>query len=66
MGITNFLTQLWRACDSSGDGEERRISLGMLRGYVVVVVWTDRGDDVMRIISMRRGNARERKAYEGI
>lgn len=49
------------------DGERCLVSLGEVRGTVVVVVWTERhtveGEPVMRIISMRRANARERQAY---
>ncbi|MBS0287998.1 MAG: BrnT family toxin [Proteobacteria bacterium] len=44
-------------------GEERWISLGKLDGVVVVVVYTVR-KDVIRIISVRRGNRNERKIYE--
>jgi uncharacterized DUF497 family protein len=45
------------------NGEKRFISLGLLDDMVVVVVYTERSDKT-RIISMRKANQRERKAYE--
>ena len=44
-------------------GEERWITLGKLMGRVVVVVHTSRRK-VIRIISMRKANEREKKIYE--
>ena len=44
-------------------GEERRIALGLFRGRVHVVVHTVR-ENVTRMISFRRANARERRTYE--
>jgi len=44
-------------------GEKRLISLGLLEDMVVVVVYTARSEKT-RIISMRKANHRERKAYE--
>lgn len=44
-------------------GEPRFITLGRLEGRVVVVAHTPRGAR-MRIISMRKGNRREEKAYQ--
>jgi uncharacterized DUF497 family protein len=41
-------------------GEDRYITLGYLRGCVVVVVWTPRGDE-RRIISMWKANGKEQK-----
>lgn len=43
-------------------GEDREITVGMLNGNVVVVVWTER-DDSRRIISMRKANKDEREEY---
>lgn len=43
-------------------GEERLISLGLLHGRVVVLVWTDR-DEGPRMISCREANAHEQEAY---
>jgi uncharacterized DUF497 family protein len=43
-------------------GETRMITVGHLRGRMVVVVWTER-DGSRRIISMRKANAEEQEAY---
>ena len=43
-------------------GEPRFITLGELVGRVVVVAWTQR-NDVVRIISMRKANDREKRLY---
>ena len=43
-------------------GEERQISLGLIRDAVVAVVWTDR-DGVIRIISVRAARRNERQIY---
>jgi uncharacterized DUF497 family protein len=43
-------------------GEPRFISLGRLRGRLVYIAWTPRGD-VRRIISMRKANDREQATY---
>jgi len=45
-------------------GETRYITLGMLAGRVVVIAHVPRGDDVTRIISMRKANSREQKTYQ--
>jgi len=57
---------LFVALDSREDyGEERWKGIGVLHGVVVVVVvFADRSDDTIRIISLRRANLREKKAYE--
>ncbi|MBA3325853.1 MAG: BrnT family toxin, partial [Rhodobacteraceae bacterium] len=41
--------------------EPRLITLGRLRGRLVVIVWTPRGD-AHRIISLRKANVREEVA----
>ena len=43
-------------------GEMRMITMGLLNGRVVVLVWTPRGE-ARRIISMRFANERERKQF---
>ena len=48
--------------DRQDYGEIRYQTLGVLREVVVMVVWTPRSD-VRHIISMRRGNGRERERY---
>ena len=45
-------------------GEERFITLGLLAGRVVVIAHAPRGDDITRIISMRKANRREQKIYQ--
>jgi len=45
-------------------GEKRLISLGLLAGRVVVIAHAPRGDEITRIISMRKANRREQKIYE--
>jgi uncharacterized DUF497 family protein len=45
-------------------GEERWIGVGVIRGRVMVIAFTDRGEDVLRIISLRKANRNERKNYE--
>lgn len=44
-------------------GEERIITVGHLRGRMVIVVWTPR-DGARRIVSMRKANDREQEAFE--
>jgi len=43
-------------------GEERFITVGALDGRMVVLVWTQRGEN-RRIISMRRANEREQAKF---
>ena len=43
--------------------EERRIGVGMLLGIVAVVVYTERVNDIIRIISARKATKREVKGY---
>lgn len=44
-------------------GEERLITLGLLAGRLVVIAHSLR-DEATRIISMRKGNRREKKIYQ--
>ncbi len=49
----------------SDRGEERWKGIGVLRGNTVVVaIFTERGGDVIRVISLRRASNHERKRYE--
>jgi uncharacterized protein len=48
--------------DRKDYGERRFITIGWLDGRMVVLVWTPTGAG-RRIISMRKANAREQKAY---
>ncbi|HAJ63645.1 MAG TPA: hypothetical protein DCP31_34090 [Cyanobacteria bacterium UBA8543] len=50
--------------DREDYGEDRWIGIGMLRSRVVVVVYTERGEDTIRIISLRKALSYERKQYE--
>jgi uncharacterized protein len=43
-------------------GEPRVITIGYLRGRMIVVVWTPRKND-RHIISMRKANEREKARY---
>jgi uncharacterized DUF497 family protein len=45
-------------------GEERWVTIGMLSNLAVVVVWTERAQETIRIISARKANTYERKRYE--
>ena len=48
--------------DREDYGEIRLITIGFLDGRMVVTVWTQRGA-ARRIISLRKANEREQKAY---
>ena len=48
--------------DRQSYGERRYISIGLLEGRMVVLVWTDRAQ-TRRVISMRKANEREQKIY---
>lgn len=43
-------------------GERRVITIGLLRGRMVVLVWTPRGP-VRHVISMRKANEREQQRF---
>jgi hypothetical protein len=45
-------------------GEDRWFGIGFLGNGVAVVVWTERQNDVIRIISARRANRHERQRLE--
>ncbi|MCM2473724.1 BrnT family toxin [Rhizobium sp. CG5] len=51
-----------RIDDRNDYGERRFISLGPLDGRLHVLCWTQRGDR-LRIISLRKANDREQKAF---
>ena len=44
-------------------GEERWSGMGFLRHSVAVVVWTERQNDIVRIISARKANQYERTRF---
>lgn len=43
-------------------GEVRLVTVGHLRGRMVIVIWTQRGDG-RHVISMRKANEREQARY---
>jgi len=45
-------------------GEDRWVGVGMLEGRTVVVIFTERGVDTIRIISMMKALTYERIRYE--
>ncbi len=49
--------------DRQDYGEIRYITVGFLRGRMMVIVWTARGQ-ARHIISFRRANDREKEKYE--
>jgi uncharacterized DUF497 family protein len=50
--------------DESGEGERRYVTVGAnALGQLRVVVWTPRGAGI-RLISVRRAEPKERRAYE--
>jgi uncharacterized DUF497 family protein len=50
--------------DESAEGEQRFVTIGMnVFGSLMVVVHTPRGDEA-RIISVRKADPKERRAYE--
>ena len=62
--VEAFEAPMLVAVDSRADyGETRFAGIGRAAGRVIVVVWTER-EDVIRLISARRANAKERTRYE--
>lgn len=51
--------------DREDYGEDRWITIGAVESVLLVVVYTvrDAGGDVVRLISARKANAKEREAY---
>lgn len=45
-------------------GEQRFIAMGMIADRLHALVFTPRGEDVIRVISLRKANSREAKLYE--
>jgi len=45
-------------------GEDRWIGIGFLRTIVVVIVFTERGEDKIRVISLRKALKHERIKFE--
>jgi hypothetical protein len=49
--------------DLIAHGEERWASTGKLGDLIVVCIWTERGEDEARIISLRRATTHEQTDY---
>jgi len=47
-------------------GEDRWIAIGLLDTRVVVLIYTERSEDSIRIISPRKAKTHERKQYEQV
>lgn len=48
----------------AGYGEDRWTGIGFLANRIVVVVFTERGEDDIRIISLRKALKHERRKFE--
>jgi uncharacterized DUF497 family protein len=60
-----FAAPLLAGIDDREDyGEVRWIAIGLLRSRVVVLLFTERDPDTIRIISLRKALAHERSQYE--
>ena len=47
-------------------GEDRWTGLGIFRGRIMVIAFTEPEDDTIHVISVRKAIKHERKAYEKI
>lgn len=62
-----FRGPILKALDDREDyGEERWVGVGMIRARVVVAVYTERDDETIRMISLRKALKHERAHYEEI
>ena len=60
-----FEAPVQTARDTRADyGEDRWTGIGFLGNRIVVVVFTERGEDITRIISLRKALKYERKKFE--
>ena len=51
--------------DVGHDYAERRCKgIGMIRGRTVAIIFAERGDNIIRIISLRKADHEERQEYE--
>jgi uncharacterized DUF497 family protein len=50
--------------DREDYGEDRWVGIGMLRDIPAVIVFSECGQDCLRLISARKANRNERKRYE--
>ncbi len=49
--------------EQHSDFEDRFITIGPIRGGLVLVVWTEGADDIIRVISARWASPGERRLY---
>ncbi len=49
--------------EDHSDFEDRFITIGPIQGGLVLVVWTERVDDIIRVISARWATPGERRLY---
>jgi uncharacterized DUF497 family protein len=60
-----FEAPMRTALDTKEDyGEDRWNGIGLLGNRVVIVIFTERGEDTIRIISLRKALKHERKKFE--
>ncbi|MFO0697836.1 MAG: BrnT family toxin [Nitrospira sp.] len=60
-----FTSLMLVGTDSRKDyGETRKIGFGFICGRLIVVAFTERNPDVIRIISARKANRREKAHYQ--
>ena len=60
-----FDAPMLTALDSREDyGEDRWVGIGIVRNIVLVIVFTERGHDKIRIISARKATKNERQAFD--
>ena len=45
-------------------GEKRFITVGLISDRLIVAVYTQRQEEIIRIISIRKANSREKERYE--
>jgi uncharacterized DUF497 family protein len=54
----------WAATEDDPDPDEERFKIvGMMASSVITVIYTERGEDAVRIISARRATKHEIKTY---
>ena len=59
-----FLGPFWATLDNRHDyGEERLIGLGMIKGIVVVIIFVEKENQTIRIISVRKAEKDEYQTY---
>lgn len=54
---------LERPDDRRDYGENRWMSIGLLRGSIAVCIWAERGEDEARVISLRKADTDEEEDW---